>query len=122
CYMQDSGFTVYEAGNIQDGLAAFRRHQPNIVFTDLCMPNGNGLDLLPVLRDESPHTPIVVISGTGNLNIAVEAMKLGAWDYVDKPVRELSVLEELTRKLLKEAKDFQERRASFVCFEQSRDV
>ena len=121
-YFTDSGFTVYEAGNSRDGLAAFRRYQPDIIFTDLCMPNGNGLNLLPVLRKESPYTPVVVISGAGKLNDAVEAMKLGAWDYIDKPVRELSMLEELSRKLLKQSRDIQNRQTSFVCFEQSNDL
>lgn len=104
-YLGDSGFTVYEAADAQEGLALFREHLPDIVFTDLRMPNGNGMDLLPLLREESPHTPVVVISGTGKLNDAVEAMKRGAWDYIEKPVRDLSLLEELSRKLFRQALD-----------------
>lgn len=111
-YLGDSGFTVYEAGNAQEGLALFREHQPDIVFTDLRMPNGNGLDLLPLLREESPHTPVVVISGAGKLNDAVEAMKRGAWDYIEKPVRDLSLLEELSRKLFRQSLDSREQQVS----------
>jgi len=121
-YLEDSGFVVHEASNAQEGLALFRQHQPDIVFTDLCMPNGSGLDLLPVLREESPHTPLVVISGAGKLNDAVQAMKLGAWDYIDKPVRNLSTLEDLAYKLTSKAKEIREQHAALICLEQSRDV
>lgn len=121
-YLEDSGFTVYEASNAQEGLAFFRQYQPDIVFTDLCMPHGNGLDLLPVLHDESPHTPLVVVSGAGRLNDAVQAMKLGAWDYIDKPVRELSTLEDLVYKLTRQAIDIREQQAALACFKHSRDV
>lgn len=121
-YLEDSGFTVYEAGSALEGLAFFRQYQPDIVFTDLCMPHGNGMDLLPVLRDESPHTPIVVVSGTGRLNDAVQAMKLGAWDYIDKPVRELSVLEDIAHELTRQAMKIREQQADMICFKQNREI
>jgi len=121
-YLEDSGFTVYEAANAQEGLALFRQNQPDIVFTDLCMPHGNGLDLLPVLHAESPHTPLVVVSGAGRLNDAVQAMKVGAWDYIDKPVRDLSILEDLVHKLTRQSADMRKQQADLVCFKQSRDV
>lgn len=120
-YFADSGFTVFEAGNVQDGLALFRQSNPDIVLTDLNMPNGNGLDLIPLLRDESPNTPIVVLSGTGKLNDAVEAMKRGAWDYIEKPVRELALLEELARRLFKQALDTREQQTSGACLAQRLD-
>lgn len=121
-YLEDSGFTVYEATSAQEGLACFRQHQPDIVFTDLCMPHGSGLDLLPVLREESPHTPLVVISGAGQLNDAVQAMKLGAWDYIGKPVRELSALEELAYKLTRQAIAMREQQADLARFQHNRNV
>jgi diguanylate cyclase (GGDEF)-like protein len=111
-YFEDSGFTVFEAGNARDGLALFRQLSPDIVLTDLDMPNGNGLDLLPVLREDSPDTPVVVISGTGRLTDAVESMKRGAWDYLEKPVRNLSLLEYLVRKLFRQALDIRQQQHS----------
>jgi diguanylate cyclase (GGDEF)-like protein len=118
-YLEESGYLVYEAANGGEGLAIFREHQPDIVFTDLAMPNGNGLDLIPVLREESPHTPIVVISGTGNPGEAVEAMKLGAWDYIAKPICNLSILDDLLKKLINQAGELKEKQASLERLEQS---
>lgn len=110
-YFEDSGFTVIEAENGTEGLAAFLEHRPDIVFTDLSMPHGNGLDLIPALHRESPFTPIVVISGAGMLEDAVESMKRGAWDYVAKPIKELASLEEMARKLLGSARLLKENHA-----------
>lgn len=115
-YFEDSGFSVIEAANGSEGLEAFRAHKPDIVFTDLCMPNGHGLEIIPMLRRESPFTPVVVVSGAGMVQDAVEAMKRGAWDYVSKPVRELAVLEQLTFKMLDRARKLRER------FERNRRV
>lgn len=99
-YFEDSGFTVFEAADGREGLAAFREHNPDIVFADLCMPHCHGLEIIPVMHRESPTTPVVVVSGAGMLADAVEAMKRGAWDYVAKPVRELASLEQLAYKML----------------------
>ena len=99
-YFSDSGFRVAEAVSGNGGLAAFRAHRPDIVFTDLSMPDGSGLDLIAALHAESPHTPIVVISGAGMVADAVTAMKLGAWDYLCKPIRDMASLEHLARQLI----------------------
>lgn len=99
-YLTDSGFRVHEAENAHDGLNLFRESRPDLVFTDLSMPNGSGLDLIPLLKEESPSTPIVVISGTGRIEDAVEAMKRGAWEFIVKPIRDLSTLEDLSRRLM----------------------
>lgn len=108
-YFEDSGFTVIEATNGNEGLEAFRTHRPDIVFTDLSMPNGHGLDIIPVLRREGPLTPIIVISGAGMLQDAVESMKCGAWDYLSKPIRDLSSLEEKALNLLSRARKLEKR-------------
>jgi diguanylate cyclase (GGDEF)-like protein len=115
-YLQDSGFTTYEAASGEEGIVLFRQRRPDLVFTDLNMANGHGLQLITQLREESPLTPVVVISGTGVINDAVDSMKRGAWDFITKPVRRLSELEELCRKLLKKAGDEKERQR---CSEQS---
>lgn len=103
-FFQDNGHTVYEAADSSEGLSAFRLHKPDIVLTDLSMPNGNGIDLIPLLREESPLTPIVVISGAGKLEDAVEAMKRGAWDYIAKPIRKMQELEVVVQSLVQRSR------------------
>ena len=103
-YLEDSGCTVIEASCGREGLRLFRQHRPDIVYTDLNMPNIHGLDLIPQLRDECASTPIVVISGTGTMGDAVEAMKRGAWDFVSKPIRDFSTLDVLTSDLVRRSR------------------
>ena len=115
-YLEDSGFQTYEAASGEEGIALFRQRHPDLVFTDLNMANGHGLNLITQVKKESPLTPVVVISGTGMISDAVDAMKRGAWDFITKPVRRLSELEELCRKLLKQAHEERERQR---CSEQN---
>ena len=80
------GYEVVEAANGFEGLEAFKRESPALVLTDLQMPRMDGFAFIAALREVDPITPIIVISGTGTLKSAIEAIHLGAWDYVEKPV------------------------------------
>ncbi len=80
------GFTALEASDGTSGLELIRREQPDAVLCDLRMPNLDGLGLLRVVREEFPRLPVIVMSGAGLLQDAIGALKLGAWDYVSKPV------------------------------------
>ena len=111
-YFIDSGFRVVEAESGNHGRAAFRAHCPDLVFTDLCMPDGNGLELIAALHAESPLTPIIVISGAGMVADAVTAMKYGACDYLCKPVRDLGALERLALQVIERYR--QQRRGKAV--------
>jgi len=73
------------------------------VLVDLRMPEVDGLDVLAKVTSESPLTPIIVVSGTGVLQDAIEALRLGAWDYVTKPVQDMAVLEHAVAKALERA-------------------
>ncbi len=92
--LEDMNFTVMEAANGREGLAIYEVEKPDIVLTDLRMPEMDGLSFIKALRARDPDTPVIVISGTGTLNDAIEAVRYGAWDYLTKPVQnadELSV-------------------------------
>ena len=80
-----NGFRVITAGDGEDALQLLRRHDVSLVLTDLVMPHMGGLDLLKAGRVLSPGTEFVVISGHGTIEAAVDAMKLGAYDFVEKP-------------------------------------
>lgn len=80
-----NGFRVITAGDGEDALRLLRKHDVSLVLTDLVMPHMGGLDLLKAGRVLSPGTEFVVISGHGTIEAAVDAMKLGAYDFVEKP-------------------------------------
>ncbi len=103
-YLGDSGFTVLEAKNGREGLEVFHSKKPDIILVDLRMPEVDGLDVLADVTRETPETPIIVVSGTGVLQDAIEALRLGAWDYVIKPIHDMAILEHAVIKALERAR------------------
>lgn len=92
-YLEDSGYELLEAPNGREGLETFFREKPDVVLCDLRMPEVDGLTVLSQIRDFSPDTPFIIVSGTGDMHDAVEALKLGAWDFITKPIQDMEVLE-----------------------------
>ncbi len=68
-----------------DGIAAIRANQPDLVIVDLRIGDVNGLDLVSMCRDQYPNTAVIMVTGHGSVETAVEAMRLGAYDYLTKP-------------------------------------
>jgi DNA-binding NtrC family response regulator len=83
-FVKDEGFTVAQAGNIKEAKIQILRQAPDLVLTDLHLPDGNGIDLFPLLQ--SSNTDVVFITGHASVDSAVEALRLGATDYLVKPV------------------------------------
>ncbi len=92
-YLKESGFTILEAENGQRGLATFHEAKPDLILCDLRMPQMDGLGVLRNVRSTSPDTPFIVVSGAGVMADVVEALRLGANDYITKPILDLEVLE-----------------------------
>ncbi len=92
-YLEDSGFIVFEASNGKEALNLFASKKPDLVLCDLIMPEMSGLELLEILKKESPETPIIVVSATEVMGDVIEALRLGAWDYIVKPITNMAVLE-----------------------------
>jgi FixJ family two-component response regulator len=84
----DDGFAVLSAGTAKDGLAAALNHRVDLVLIDLLLPDGNGLDLARALGRARPEVPFVIVSGHLDTEVTVEAIKLGAADAIDKPVKQ----------------------------------
>ncbi|KAF0233886.1 MAG: response regulator [Desulfovibrionaceae bacterium] len=110
-YLEDSGFSVLQAQNGRIGLDVFREHHPDIILVDLRMPEMDGLEVLATVVREAPEVPIIVVSGTGMIQDAIEALRLGAWDYVLKPVEDLGILEHSVRRALERTKLIKENKA-----------
>jgi two-component system response regulator FlrC len=86
-----AGHDVSEAANGADGLAQLRRQSPDLVLSDINMPEMNGLQLLDAVKQERPWLPFVLMTAYGDVGQAVNAMQRGAHDYLMKPF-ELSEL------------------------------
>ena len=91
-YLEDYDFTVLQAENGAIGIEIFEQEKPDLILTDLRMPKLDGLEVLKYVRDHSPDTPLIVVSGTGNISDSIHAMRAGAWDYIVKPIRDMSVV------------------------------
>jgi len=103
-YLDDMGYRVLEAENGRIALELFRSRHPDIVMTDLRMPVMDGFALVEAIAAESEYTPIVVVSGVGVLDEAVRAMRLGAWDYISKPIMNFEELQIMLEGCLERAR------------------
>ena len=82
---------TYDVHAVSDGiqaLKAFHEQKFDLVITDLRMPNMDGMHLLKHIREDDPRAIVIMITGYGTVNTAVEAMKLGAFDYITKPLKD----------------------------------
>jgi PAS domain S-box-containing protein len=109
-YFEDAGFKVWQADNGKSGLELFRLNSPDLVLVDLIMPEVDGLEVLEVVRKESADTPVIIVSGQGVLTDAIKALKLGAWDYVTKPILDLAEVEHAVTSALEKTQLIRENR------------
>ena len=81
------GYEVRTARTGPDALDLARANTPELLLTDLKMPGMDGLELLKAVRTVSPTTEVIMMTAYGTVEIAVEAMKVGAYDFVTKPLK-----------------------------------
>jgi len=80
------GFDVTEAQDGSEGLKFAEKEKFDIILSDIKMPKMDGIEVLEKLQEIAPETPVVIISGHGNIDTAVEAIRKGAFDYISKPL------------------------------------
>ena len=85
-WLQEEGYSTITANDGVAGFQAFEQQIPSLVISDIRMPAMNGLDLLSRIKAANPETPVILVTAFGTVADAVEAMKLGAADYVLKPL------------------------------------
>ncbi len=103
-FLEDYEYTIFEAENGRVGLELFERERPDLVLVDLRMPEVDGIQVLGEVTERSPDTPVIVVSGTGVIGDVVEALRMGAWDYLLKPIEDMSVLLHAVEKALERAR------------------
>jgi len=102
-FLQDSGYKVLQAGDGASGLDLLYREEPELVLLDLRMPGMDGLEVLSVIHERSSDVPVIIISGVGSIDDAIKSLRLGAWDYLTKPIVDLAVLEHTVVRCLERA-------------------
>ncbi|MDA0981400.1 MAG: sigma-54 dependent transcriptional regulator [Bacteroidetes bacterium] len=107
--LEYEGHSVDEAQDGVDGVIAARKKQYSVIFCDIKMPKMDGLDVLDMLKSKEVDTPVIMISGHGTVETAVQALKKGAFDFIQKPLdlnRILITLKHATEKeeLIQETK------------------
>lgn len=86
--LADMGYQVLTAENGDQGLLLFRNHCPPIVLTDIKMPGMDGIELLKRIKNENPDTEVIIISGHGDMDLAIKSLKYQATDFVTKPIND----------------------------------
>jgi two-component system nitrogen regulation response regulator NtrX len=87
--LEDEGYTTRTARDSDDAMAAIAARRPNLIFLDIWLQGSrlDGLQMLASIKAENPDLPIVMISGHGNIETAVAAIKQGAYDFIEKPFK-----------------------------------
>ena len=97
-----NGYHVLTALNGEEGLAILRREEIHLVLSDLQMPKMGGLDLLKAAQVVAPNTEFVIITGHGTIETAVDAMRTGAYDFIEKPFSITTTLKVVRKALEKQ--------------------
>jgi two-component system, NtrC family, nitrogen regulation response regulator NtrX len=87
--LKDEGYQTRDAGNSAQALAAVRSRRPTLVVLDIWLQGSelDGIEILKIIRRELPNLPVVMISGHGTIETAVAAIKIGAYDFIEKPFK-----------------------------------
>jgi two-component system response regulator HydG len=91
------GWRVLGAANAREGLDQLRKFRVDVVLTDLMMPGISGIELLRAVKEVSPDTEVVLMTAFGTVEVAVQAMREGAYDFVEKPLKRLAIVKSVRK-------------------------
>jgi two-component system nitrogen regulation response regulator NtrX len=84
--LSDEGYEVRTVGSSEDALKSIEEDVPDLVLLDIWLPGMDGLDALKIIKTDYPQLPVIMMSGHGTIETAVKATKLGAFDFIEKPI------------------------------------
>jgi len=102
-FLEDYGFTMITASDGREGLIKFYEENPHLVLVDLKMPETDGFEVIENIQRDCPDIPVIVISGSNEIDDVIRAQRLGAWDYITKPIPDMELLVQIVRRSLEKA-------------------
>ncbi|MCL4481278.1 MAG: sigma-54 dependent transcriptional regulator [Bacteroidetes bacterium] len=90
-FLELSGHQVYEANTVADGMAILDKNPVDLLILDIRLPGANGLDILEKVKADKPMLEVIIVSGHGDMDTVIKAMRLGAFDYLRKPFRHIDI-------------------------------
>lgn len=103
-YFEDRDFIVFPAEDGQKGLDIFFTRKIDIVLTDLRMPKTDGIEVMKTIHRHNPEIPMIVISGAGKQEDIIHALRMGAKDYITKPITDFDMIEHTIEKVLESSR------------------
>jgi len=91
-FLSEEGYTVSSAADCDEGIALLREKDVDLVFADIILPEKSGIDLLKAAREMVPSVPVIMITGAPSVDTATESLRIGAFDYIVKPIRQDSLM------------------------------
>ncbi len=99
-FFEDEGFIVFSAEDGDSGLTIFFNESIDIVLTDLRMPRKDGIDVMKAIHRYRPDIPMIVVSGAGRKEDIIKALRMGAKDYITKPIEDLDMIRHTVNQVL----------------------
>ncbi|RZS96279.1 sigma-54-dependent transcriptional regulator [Cecembia calidifontis] len=99
-FMENNGFEVRSSQKVSDGISIIRSGWPDLIITDYRLPDGNGMEILDFTLKVQPSLKVILITSYSDIRIAVKAMKIGATDYITKPINPEELLESVREALM----------------------
>jgi DNA-binding NtrC family response regulator len=97
--LEREGYAVQSAGTLKQGISLLEAGEPDLVVTDLKLPDGTGLDVIAAIRARRPVLPIIMITSYSSMESAIAALRGGAVDYIIKPFNNDDLLKAIARAL-----------------------
>lgn len=103
-FIESNGMSVLEAVDGRAGMEMFEKELPEVVVTDLRMPVMDGFGVIEIMKTEFPQTPVIVVSNATDVHNALAALRMGAWDYIVKPISDADVLNAIIQRSLERSR------------------
>ncbi|MCU0821687.1 MAG: response regulator [Spirochaetes bacterium] len=95
--LKSDGYEIISSYNGRDGVEKYKKESPDIVITDLKMPGVSGLEVLKRIKEINPDAEVIIITGHGDMDSAIEALEYGASDFINKPIKDSALAIALSR-------------------------